>query len=118
VPSARPRQTLEKPRQSITVDGRKNVRMLGDLIAERPIGSDGQYPITPIFKRFSPSLILFSASGGVMVRAIGEDADARNRAALIVEIRLNEDVGDRCVLGEIWKTELSLVQVVEEGAFE
>ena len=39
-------------------------------------------------------------------------------AALIVEIRLNEDVGDRSMLGEIWKTELSLVQVAEEGAFE
>ena len=53
-----------------------------------------------------------------MVRAIDEDADAGNRAALIVEIRLKEDVGDRGMLGEIWKTEFSLVQVVEEGAFE
>ena len=53
-----------------------------------------------------------------MVRAIDEDADAGNRTALIVEIRLNEDVGDRSMLGKIWKTELSLVQVVKDGAFE
>jgi hypothetical protein len=74
--------------------------------------------MSSIFKCFSPSLILFSASGGVMVRAIDEDADAGNRAALIVEIRLNEDVGDRSMLGKIWKAELSLVQVVEKGALE
>ena len=53
-----------------------------------------------------------------MVRAIDEDADAWNHAALIVEIGLNEDVGDRSMLGKIWKAELSRVQVVEKGALE
>jgi hypothetical protein len=89
-----------------------------NLLSERLISIDRYHSVSSIFKRFSPSQILFSASGGVMVRAIDEDADAGNRAALIVEIRLNEDVGDRGVLGEIWKTELSLVQVIKEGAFE
>ena len=65
--------------------------------------------MSAIFKCFSPSLILFSTSGGVMERAIDEDADAGDRAALIVEIRLNEDVGHRCMLGKIWKMELSLI---------
>ena len=106
-----------------TVDGRlthciEHVRMPPNLLSERLIGINRYHAVSSIFKRFSPSLILFSASEGVMVRAIDEDADAGNRAALIVEIRLNEDVGDRGMLGEIWKTELSLVQVVEEGAFE
>lgn len=53
-----------------------------------------------------------------MVRAIDEDANAGNRAALIVKIRLNEDVADRSMLSKIWKTEPSLIQVVEESAFE
>jgi hypothetical protein len=76
-----------------------------------PIGVPGSvdryHSMSAIFKCFSPSLILFSTSGGVMERAIDEDADAGDRAALIVEIRLNEDVGDRSVLGEIWKTNAS-----------
>jgi hypothetical protein len=83
--------------------------MLPNLLSERLISIDRYHSMSSIFKSFSPSQILFSASGGVMVGAIDEDADAGNRAALIVEIRLNEDVGDRGTLGEIWKTELSLV---------
>ena len=80
-----------------------------NLLGERLISIDRYHAVSSIFKRFSPSLILFSASEGVMVRAIDEDADAGNRAALIVEIRLNENVGDRSMLGKIWKAKLSLV---------
>jgi hypothetical protein len=83
--------------------------MTRNLLSERLISIERYHSISSIFKCFSPSLILSSASGGVMVRAIDEDADAGNRAALIVEIRLNENVGDRSMLGKIWKAKLSLV---------
>ena len=80
-----------------------------NLLSERLISIDRYHSISSIFKRLSASLILFSAIVSVMVRAIDEDADAGNLAALIVEIRLNEDVGHRCMLGKIWKMELSLI---------
>ena len=89
-----------------------------NLLSERLISIDRYHAMSSIFKRFSPSSILVSAGRVLMVRAIDKDADAGNTAALIVEIRLNEDVGDWSMLGEIWKMELSLVQVIEEGAFE
>src|ERR1700730_1685589 len=103
---------------SITSHRIEHVRMPPNLLSERLISIDHYHSMSSIFKRFSPSPILFSASGGVMVRAIDEDADAGNRGALVVTRRLNENCGDRGMLGEIWKTELTLVQVVEECAFE
>ena len=94
---------------SVTLLRIKHVRMPPNLLSERLISIDRYHSMSTILKRFSASLILFSAIGSVMVRAIDEDADAGNRGALIVEIRLNEDVGHRCMLGKIWKTELSLI---------
>ena len=54
----------------------EDVRMPPNLLSERLISIDRYHSMSSIFKRFSPSLILFSASGGVMVRAIDEDTNA------------------------------------------
>jgi hypothetical protein len=114
--SGEPRWPADRSRTgSVSSDHIEYVRMPPDLLSKRLISLDRYHSVSAIFKGFSPSPILVSAG---IVRAIDEDADAGNAAALIVEIWLNEDVGDRSMLGEIWKTELSLIQVIEEGAFE
>jgi hypothetical protein len=61
-----------------------------DLLSKRLISLDRYHSVSAIFKGFSPSPILVSSGEGVIVRAIDEDADAGNAAALIVEIWLND----------------------------
>ena len=87
----------------------ENVGMSPDLLGKQLISFDGYNPVSPILKALSRTSILDFVGGVVVVRAIDEDANAGNTAALIVEIWLNEDVDNRRVLGKIGKTELSLV---------
>ena len=53
-----------------------------------------------------------------MDRAVSEDTDTGYSATLIIEIRLNEEISGRRVLGEVGKAQLSLVEVVEESTLE
>ena len=78
--------------------------------------ANGYYPVNPILKFVTHSLVMFDGGAGVMMRTIDEHANAGDRLALIVEVGLDVDIGCGLILRQIGKPVTVLVQVVEELA--
>ena len=87
-----------------------------DLLRKRPVWPDADDPIPTVRKSFASTPVVCLLAH--MLRAVDEDADTRDSDASIIEVGLQEDLRLRSVLGKIREAQLSLVEVIEEGALE
>lgn len=90
-----------------------------DLLGERAVGDDRDHAISPIHDRVSASPILSLAGWIIVMGTVNKDANSWDRPPRsIVEIGLAKDVCRRRVLGQIRKSELAFVKMIEERALE